>query len=211
MLWTALTGANNYQKIYLIQWEFRNQKKQQIPDFNATTLMTAKTKSEQIKTYQHKYSKWFNPLRNKPITKKSKQFIVDHILAIIGHYKGSVNISKKGINKRIDYNLIKLFDPWHVDFHEDENYFNDNSEFWKIPEIKKQIPFTKDENDGKFFMSFENFVNKFDILFQMEVDDLKKPIAFQIPLSNLQDNTVNLEFDLSSTNETCLLGYLSWI
>ena len=205
MLWTALTGANYYQKHYLIQWEFNTREKTYaIPDFNATSLMTAKTKSEQLQRYEQapKYKNLANQYRKKPLTDQSKPYIIDHIFAVIGHYKGNVTISDGIIIKPIEYNLIQLFDPWQIDFDDSDNYFNDNSEFWESSEVKKRIPFTKDENDGKFFVSFEDFVNNFDILFQMEVNYMKKPISFQIPLSNLENNTVNLEFDFSLTNDS---------
>ena len=100
--------------------------------------------------------------------------------------------------------LIHLFNPWHVDVFVTNNEYNDQSSFWRSEEVKKQnLPFTKDAEDGKFFLILNDFLKYFQKILQMEVDYSIKAFSFQIPLLDLVDNNVVIEGDINAPEELC--------
>ena len=192
MVWAALTGGNSYKEFDCLDWQYiKIESRFAIPNFNSTFLTTAKTKSDQAKnselSLQAKFMSNMPERYSKSVSwdHQAPTIVADHTFAVLGYY----NV----LYKNTYVELIHLFNPWQVDIQNNE--FDDTSSFWESKEVQRQnIPFTKDVDDGKFFLQIYDFLRNFEKIFQMKVDYINKPIIFQIPLSNLASKDVNLEF-----------------
>ena len=188
MVWAALTGGNSYKEYNLLEWQMSRaftflDYKYKYPNFTRRILTTAKTRGEQYSAIGL-LPQFLLP--QSLLASSETEIFRDHTFAILGYYEISYNNNSMG--------LIHLFNPWHVDVFVSNNEYNESSSFWRSEEVKRQnLPFTQDAEDGKFFLSLGYFFTKFEKIFQMEVDYTMKAIAFEIPLLDLADNTVNIE------------------
>jgi hypothetical protein len=89
---------------------------------------------------------------------------------VFGHAYTVLNAVELNFNGNI-YRLVQLRNPWGKT--ESKTSWCDTDPRWNqvSPQVKKQIGYTNDTNDGTFFQEYDDFIQNFRMLTVAEVDD----------------------------------------
>lgn len=88
--------------------------------------------------------------------------------------------------------LFLLYNPWGTDFP--QNKWNDSNPHFNNENIKKQIDFKNNENDGFFYLSMSDIIKNFEKIISIHVDFTYEPISLQVPLPPGPKNLIQISF-----------------